>query len=30
MSISHTRFTDAAVKIDGGWRYVVDHASEPR
>ena len=26
---SHTRFTDAAVKIDGGWRYVVDHASKP-
>ena len=28
--ISHTRFTDAAVKIDGGWRYGGDHASEPR
>ena len=27
--ISQTRFTDAAVKIDGGWRYVVDHASKP-
>ncbi len=27
--ISHTRFTDAAVKVDGGWRYVVDHASKP-
>lgn len=27
--VSHTRFTDAAVKIDGGWRYVVDHASKP-
>ena len=25
--VSHTRFTDAAVKVDGGWRYVVDHAS---
>ena len=27
--VSHTRFTDAAVKIDGGWRYGVDHASKP-
>ena len=28
-AVSRTRFTDAAVKIDGGWRYVVDHASKP-
>ena len=28
--VSYTRFTDAAVKIDGGWRYVVDHASKPK
>ena len=27
--VSHTRFTDAATKVDGGWRYIVDHASKP-
>ena len=27
--ISRTRFTDAAVAVDGGWRYIVDHASKP-
>ena len=27
--VSHTRFTDAAIAVDGGWRYVVDHASKP-
>ena len=27
--VSHTRFTDAAIAIDGGWRYLVDHASKP-
>ena len=26
-TVVHSRFTDAAVKIDGGWRYLVDHAS---
>ena len=25
--VSHSRFTDAATKVDGGWRYLVDHAS---
>ncbi len=25
--VSHSRFTDAATKVDGGWRYIVDHAS---
>ncbi len=25
--VSHSRFTDAAVATDGGWRYLVDHAS---
>ena len=28
--VSHTRFTDAATKIDGGWVYLVDHASVPK
>lgn len=28
--VSHTRFTDVAVKVNGGWRYVVDHASKPK
>ena len=27
--VSRTRFTDAAVAIDGDWRYLVDHASKP-
>ena len=27
--VSHTRFTDAAVRTGQGWRYVVDHASKP-
>lgn len=27
--VSKTRFTDAAVPADGGWRYLVDHASSP-
>ena len=27
--VSHTRFTDAAIAVDGHWRYVVDHASKP-
>ena len=27
--VSRTRFTDAAVSVDGGWRYIVDHASKP-
>lgn len=26
---SKTRFTDVATKVDGSWRYVVDHASVP-
>ena len=25
--VAHTRFTDAAARTDGGWRYLVDHAS---
>ena len=25
--VAHSRFTDAATKVDGGWRYIVDHAS---
>ncbi len=28
--VNHTRFTDAALRVDGGWRYVVDHASVPK
>ena len=28
--VSHTRFTDAATRIDGGWVYLVDHASMPK
>ena len=28
--VTHGRFTDAAIKTDSGWRYVVDHASVPR
>lgn len=28
--VSHTRFTDAAIKAGDGWRYVVDHASVPK
>ena len=27
--VSRTRFTDAAGPIEGGWRYLVDHASSP-
>lgn len=27
--VSQTRFTDAAIKVPAGWRYVVDHASSP-
>ena len=27
--VSHTRFTDAAIRSGSGWRYVVDHASVP-
>lgn len=29
-TVVHSRFTDAAVKVDGGWRYLVDHASVAR
>ena len=25
--VVHSRFTDAATQVDGGWRYLVDHAS---
>ena len=28
--VSRTRFTDAAIRVEGGWRYVVDHASKPK
>ena len=28
-TLSRTRFTDAAVPVAGGWRYLVDHASSP-
>lgn len=27
--VTRGRFTDAATQIDGGWRYIVDHASLP-
>ena len=26
--VSHGRFTDVSKRIDGQWRYVVDHASD--
>ncbi len=28
--VVHSRFTDAATQVDGGWRYLVDHASVVR
>lgn len=28
-TVARTRFTDAAVAVPGGWRYVIDHASRP-
>ena len=27
--VTHTRFTDAAIRVGDHWRYVVDHASSP-
>ena len=26
-TVVHSRFTDAATKIESGWRYLIDHAS---